>query len=270
MLQATSAIELAFRGLYVQPTLDLKEAIRQIVELCDAALRLNPTLPAALWCKARVAGFTLYGSDPQALGPMDSNRLAEMDALTSQAVAMDPSDANLLNARADALRVQHRFDAAVEARSRALQLNPALVETYAQAALDAIRMGAPQNALTLLKRQADIFPDVERTELHLIAKCRANVFLGLYDEAIASCEKASAGGVMGADEKILLAAAYAQKGEIAKAQAAKDGALRLRRNITIAYFKSRAIGQQSDTPAYDEKLERYFLPGLRKAGFPEK
>ena len=64
----------------------------------------------------------------------------------------------------------------------------------------------------------------------------------------------------------MLAAAYANRGDMAKAAAAKAEALRFSPGFTIALAKQ----QHGNSPEYVSLAEKYPYGGLRKAGFPEQ
>ena len=150
-----------------------------------------------------------------------------------------------------------------------MQLDPSQASTYGRQAWDQIYFGAPAEGLVTLAKEAEINPDSLRGDDYQSAVCRAHLALGHYDEAINSCDKAAGGGGgEDAGTQIFLAAAYAHKGEAAKALAARNRAQLLLPGITIGSWKG-ICSQFSDTPAYWEQQERYILPGMRKAGFSE-
>jgi tetratricopeptide (TPR) repeat protein len=80
-------------------------------------------------------------------------------------------------------------------------------------------MGRPAEALPLTANAIEINAADRSFELRVA--CRAYLQLGRYDDAIAACEKSAA-----EDEywtvHVYLVAAYAQKGEAAKAATAKS------------------------------------------------
>jgi hypothetical protein len=66
---------------------------------------------------------------------------------------------------------------------------------------------------------------------------------------------------------LVLAVAYANHGEMAKAAVAKAEALRTVPGLTIAQLRAK---RGSDNPEYLKLAEKYWYEGLRKAGVPEK
>ncbi len=101
-----------------------------------------------------------------------------------------------------------------------------------------------------------------------LANCEAYVLLGQFTKAIAACER-SASEDPHWMVHIALAAAYAQQGDLSRAAAARDKAISRQPKLTIATFKaSRKI--KADAPKQWEQYEKYWEPGLRKAGLREQ
>ena len=99
----------------------------------------------------------------------------------------------------------------------------------------------------------------------LFAACHAYVHLGRYKEALDRCERAVA-----SDNfywvYLDLVAAYAQTGDMARAEAAKAQLLKRVPDFTI----SRLLAKQfSSDPVWNEEIRTRFVPGWRKAGLPE-
>ncbi len=89
---------------------------------------------------------------------------------------------------------------------------------------------------------------------------------GHAEEAIATCEKAVSFHNSWLND-LLLAAAYANHGDMAKAAAAKADALRTVPGYTIAQLRAK---RYSEHPEYLKLAEMYRYAGLRKAGIPEQ
>jgi hypothetical protein len=90
--------------------------------------------------------------------------------------------------------------------------------------------------------------------------------LGQFDNAVSSCEKAAG---TNADWFITsyLTAAYANRGDLAKAKAARDALLRTVPGYTIAQIRAK---HYSDVPEYVKQAEANWYSGLRRAGIPER
>ena len=90
--------------------------------------------------------------------------------------------------------------------------------------------------------------------------------MGSYDKAISDCERAVALSDFWPWE-LFLVAAYAQKGDMAKAEMAKARLHKLQPVITIKRLKAMRV---SDNPIYIQMAETHIRDGLRKAGIPEE
>jgi tetratricopeptide (TPR) repeat protein len=167
------------------------------------------------------------------------------------------------------LRQQQRWEAALEANERARRLDPTRVGAIGQRADIFLAMGQPEQVLPLAEQGLALQASGYAAWL-LLCRCRANLALGQYDDAIVACEKAAALDDSGAppwSPHVYLAAAYALQGNDGRAQAEKTKLLMQRPGFSIAAFKALRI---SDTPAYVQQTERHLYPGLRKAGIPEQ
>ena len=96
--------------------------------------------------------------------------------------------------------------------------------------------------------------------------CMARLLMGRYNEAMIDCERVGALNGWHGDQ-LLLAAIYAQQGDMPKATLARAGALKKQPGITIANFW---WARASDVPAYRQQLDEHLNAGLRKAGIPER
>ena len=127
-----------------------------------------------------------------------------------------------------------------------------------------VHTGQPAEALRWLDKAFAVDPQLWGGVV--FERCRAYQGLGRYDDAIADCEKS----VVEYDwwlAHAYLVAAYAQKGEIAKAEAEKLILLKQQPGMTIADLKALRL---SNEPAYLQQTETHLYAGLRKAGIPEK
>jgi len=125
-------------------------------------------------------------------------------------------------------------------------------------------LGRPADALPLTDRAISLDPD--EPSIALRSACEAYLLLGKNDQAISTCERA-AGTNPDWFITSFLAAAYANRGDIEKASAAKEEMLRKVPGYTIAQLRAK---HYSDVPEYLKTAEATWYAGLRKAGFPEK
>ena len=143
-------------------------------------------------------------------------------------------------------------------------LNPTMPWPLLQRALIMVHTGQPAEALPWIEKAFAVDPQL--TILAVFLRCRAYQALGRYDDAIAACEKSVAGDDWWLVHAYLVAA-YAQKGETAKAEAEKVILLKQQPGVTIADLKALRL---SNEPAYLQQTETHLYAGLRKAGIPEK
>ena len=228
-------------------------------KLVDEALRLEPDLVPALVLRAAL--FHDEGEvDPNA----DRNRIArEQDRYTARAVQLDPTDSRAWSWRTQALASLGRWNAAFEANATEIRLEPYEGNGYLARADLMIVTARPAEALSLIDRALALRPD---DPWAAATACEAHLFAGEAERAIAACERAT-----GRENfwwtHLVLAAAYANHDEMAKAVAAKVEALRTVPGLTIAQLRAK---HGSDNPEYLKLAEKYWYEGLRKAGVPEK
>jgi adenylate cyclase len=234
--------------------------------LYDRALQLNPNLPAALMSQANVLAEIL-DRDQGA----DRNRLLrEYDQLSQRLIATAVGEARAWNIRADALQRQWRWEAALEANAKAQKLDPTRFGTMAQHAHILIDMGRPQEALVVLDAAFSLQPPASFAGWLSLNRCRAELALGRYDDAIDACEKAASGSDLyyrRLSVHMFLTAAYALQGNEGRAQSEKAKLLAQFPGASIAQFKANPI---SDAPTYLQQAEAHLYAGLRDAGIPEQ
>ena len=260
-----SAVELTLRAARLEneagdPLAGAIEAGR----LYDEAIRLDPAFAAAM-----VARVDNLHSQFWMVTPDRAHRerlVAQMDALSQRAVALDDKYPGAWYARTMALYLQGRFDAALEANAQFLRLDRYRGAPLVQRAWMMLYTGRTEEALDLANQAfARGFINTFEESFALGTRCAVQLRRGRYDEAIADCEKslASQDSLPGLPA---LVAAYAQKGEVGKAAAAKARLLQLQPTYSIAVDKAR---QASDNATYVEQSEAHLYAGLRKAGVPE-
>jgi adenylate cyclase len=232
-------------------------------KLFDQALRLDPNLTGAMEGRAEI----LLGQLSQDLHA-DHDRLAqELDEVSARAVNVDPDDVDAWLVRANALSWQWRWQAALEANTRASMLDPSGADALSQRARIMLKTGQPAEALAWIDKALTLEPQNNQTLGDaLYVRCRAYQALGRYDDAIATCEKSVVEDDWWGGHAYLVAA-YALKGETGKADAEKRILLKQQPGLTIAALKGQRV---SNDPAYLQQTEAHLYAGLLKAGIPEK
>jgi tetratricopeptide (TPR) repeat protein len=138
---------------------------------------------------------------------------------------------------------------------------------YADIQIDISR---PENALVVLDGASSLEPPASFAGWLALNRCRAELALGRYDDAIDACEKAASGSDLyyhRLSVHMFLTAAYALQGNDGRAQSEKVKLLAQWPGVSIAQFKARRI---SDARAYLQQTEAHVYAGLRKAGIPEQ
>ena len=256
--QGTSPAELVWRAMSVAGT-GTPEATRDAGKLLDKAIALEPRLVPALTNRALNLVYETE-IDPR----VDYARLLrQADDLSSRAVAIDSDDAYAWMTRAVVLGFGGQIEQALAAIALARRLDPTRKTPVVWHAWIMLIAGEPDKSLALLDEARAVLPDEMALELR--TACWANLDLGRYGEAAALCAKATA---MDADylSYALLAAAYANAGEPAKAAAAVTELRRLMPDFSVAVLSTKGYSTQS---RYAEQAEAHLYAGLRKAGIPD-
>ena len=256
-VSALNAPELVLRAFALGGEDPSLAGLRGAGKLVDEALRLEPDFVPALVLRA-----ALFHDEGEADPNADHDRIArEQDRYTARAVQLDSNDPAAWYWRIQALESLGRWNAALEASETEIKLDP--YRGYQSRADLMLLMGRPAEALALVDRALAL----RRGGLWAASTaCEAQFFAGQTEKAIATCERAT-----GIDDywriHLVLAAAYANHGDMAKAAAAKAEVLRIVPGFTIAQLRAKRL---SDNPEYLKLAEQYWYSGLRKAGLPEK
>ena len=254
---ATDARSLVDRANAIFTGEDLAST-RAARKLFEQAMERDPLLVAA-WTGHMRTLDAEHWSDFAA--GRDEKLLADIDRDSRRAIALDKQDPRSWAARARALGDQLQWQSAFEAIDRAQAIDPSRVPLYRSWLY--IMTGRSAEALQAIEERNAKRGRPDTNFLFLV--CHAHVHLGRYDQAIPECERAAAGDT---DYWVYLdlTAAYAQTGEVAKAEAAKAQLMRRVPDFTIARFLAKRF---SDNPVWIEEINTRVVPGLRKAGVPE-
>ena len=258
-LSTLSARELVLRAFELGGKDRSLAGLQAAGKLVDEALRLEPDLVPALVLRSAIMNDEA-DRDPHS----DRSRVfREQDRLTARAVRLDDTYPAAWNWRGVALAGLGRPDAALDAVAMAIKLEP--YEARWQMFRAQILVGAarPAEALAVVDQVLALNPTAGLT---MLVACEAHLLAGEIDQAITTCEKASARTNEVFDVQVMLAAAYADRGEMAKAAAAKADVLRYSPGFTIALAKQPHVND----PEYVKLADEYLYGGLRKAGFPEQ
>lgn len=228
--------------------------------LYQEALRLNPNLVPAL---AGLA-YTYSTELEESAHPDRSVLLSEDDQISSRAIALDPTSIDAWFAREGALMFLGRWDEALVAADRITELDASNVGGLLQRAWILIQIGKPAEAVPYIEKALAVDPLAQNWPYHFM--CKAQLFMGHYDEAVAACEKASGENNWWL-QLVYLCAAYAQHGDSEKAATARDALLKRKPGYTVAQYRDT---YQASPPAFFALVDRHLAAGLRKAGVPER
>ncbi|HEX7273525.1 MAG TPA: adenylate/guanylate cyclase domain-containing protein [Casimicrobiaceae bacterium] len=235
----------------------------------EEVLSLDPDFVPALATEANII-ISQLSEETEANSPRVRQEKEDLERLSSRAVVLGESDSWAWQIRAEALTWLGRWEEALAANDHARALDPGSVRRVLDRARVLLRMGRADEALSVIQKARAMDPprtaDVVDASYFSGIECLTNLALGNYREATPQCEQVGASGSSWRAQ-VLLVAVYAQQNEMAKADAAKSAALRLRPTLSIAQLKAMP---QAGNQLYLDLLEMRYYPGLRKAGIPEK
>jgi DNA-binding winged helix-turn-helix (wHTH) protein/TolB-like protein/tetratricopeptide (TPR) repeat protein len=255
-----TATDIWLRGAAIDiRRLDGASAARKLFE---QALELDPRLVGAML----FVGFT-YERELD-LNPADGDRIRrDIDELSLRAIATDRTDTRAWVLRVMALFFNNRLEEALDAIAELQRIEPNHVVARGWRGVVLIALGRSEEALVELDQGIALDPSGRDIAFLLRQKCKAYSYLGQYEKAIPTCEK-SATDRQFMYPFIYLTADYAQLGEMDKAASAKTQLLKLNPGFTIARLTLSLPPPRN--PVWMHQAETYVIPGLRKAGIPEK
>ena len=153
-----------------------------------------------------------------------------------------------------------RYDEALAANRRVLELNPNHAEGHAQRGLILSHVGRPAEALEAIRIAMRLDPRHPFFYVWILGQ--AQFLLKQTEEAIAQFEKSIKSNPDFVIGHLMLASAYAHVGRIEDAQWEAEEILVLLPDFTLTAEREKAAYKD---PAHLE----YYLEGLRKAGLPE-
>ena len=154
-------------------------------KLVDEALRREPDLVPALVLRSAIMNDEA-DLDPHA----DRGRVfREQDRLTARAVRLDATYPAAWNWRGVALAGLGRPDAALDAIAMAIKLEPYETRWQMFRAQTLVGAARPAEALALVDQALALYPT---GGMPVMVACEAHLLAGEIDQAIATCEKASA------------------------------------------------------------------------------
>ena len=254
-----TASDLALQGwaaLYKPTTPETREEARRLFE---RALELDPqTLRAVTGLSLTLANLVINGQSPN---PAEDLRRA--DALSQQAVRLDPNNAAARAQRARVLQAQRRQHEAAEEYRVSLQINGNIPTTTLFLGETLVFTGRSADAIPLFERAIELSPRDAGLSTWQFEMGRAMILLRRDDEALIWLSKSVATNPRLAYGQLYYAAIMAIRGDLSAARAALATAGRLNPNyMTLAKFRATDL---SDDPTYVAQ-RAYVEEALRKAG----
>jgi len=225
----------------------------------ESALRIDPNFVPAMVS----VGYTLLSEldlDPA----VDHAQILErLDSISKHAVSRDPASAPAWQLRAESLARQWRWEAALDASSKALELDPGRAFAYGERASLLVLLGRPAEAVAAVDKALGLAE--QRSGYVLFQKCRAETALGRYREAVDSCQRSISREEWWMQHAYLVAC-YALMDDARNLATARDTMARMHPGLSIARFKALRL---SNVPEYERQAEEHLYRGLRKAGIRE-
>ena len=237
---------------------------QQVEDLYRQALALEPNHPGAM---VRLANILVLQPDnfPSHMDKSTKEKkFAEGRDLALKVMELDPDNPELYVA-IGAYALHHGdLAGARRASETMLSLRPKHRNAYLNLAYMSFQEGEPRRAIELLTQAINLDPKhLHEFVFHMMGS--AYLMLGDNDAAIEWLLRSSEKNPSLGRTSALLAMAYANKGEDAKARAAVAEACRLDPNTKLSTFDD----QRASSAAYKEWFESKLVPAWRKAGLPE-
>lgn len=224
------------------------------------ALAGDPRFVPALAGLYRVTALDLVDDS----GASHDSGVKALDEISLRAVDADRDDPVVWHMRQDALAREWRWKAAFEANDVALRIDPYRGAALADRARLLMLTGRAEQALPVIDHAIALDDRSPNLPWFLQLKCAAELRLGNYDDAIDQCERALAHSEYWMRD-LYLVAAYADKGDDARAAMARDALAKREPGVTIARLRALAL---SNDPIFRRETETQIYRGLQLAGIP--
>jgi TolB-like protein/cytochrome c-type biogenesis protein CcmH/NrfG len=252
---SSAAYDVLLRGLE-QFHLSSPESVREARRLFKRAIEMDPNYARAYanvaLTHASEVNFVWYKDKEESirLGLEYADKAMELDANIPQ----------IYFTRSALYLAQQKYDAAIEAARRTVEVHPNYADGYGMLAFASLWAGNFPEALEAIRKVKQI--DSQISYLDLALEARTLFFMKRYDEAVGLIETSVARNSTFDRTQLLLAAIYAQLDRLDDAAWAVEEALVINPEISLDYERRKAYYRRS------EDVEHY-IEALRKAGVPE-
>jgi tetratricopeptide (TPR) repeat protein len=259
------ALDYIFRGRAANAKPPSPEKYEEAIGLFERALTLDPqSVEAKTLLAGTLAGRVLDGMTRSAA--LDVKRAED---LVREVLAASPLSTGAHWAKGQLLRAQNKFDEAIPEYETVLASNRNSAGVLHALALCKMLTGSIEETIPLEEQAIRLSPRAPLIGNFYEWIGRVHLLQSRIDEAIVWFEKARSTNPRHPNPHILLAAAYALKGETERA-AAELAEARAQKGagsyLSIAQLKRRYLG----VPKVRALFEATYFAGLRKAGMPEE
>jgi TolB-like protein/class 3 adenylate cyclase/Tfp pilus assembly protein PilF len=254
------AIDYILRGRAVLTNPISRENYDKAEEYFNKALTLDPkSVDAAAYM---AVALTVRVTDELTDSPEEDLHRAEQ--LAAQALAAAPNDGLAHYAKAQVLRAQSRFKAAIPEYETAIALEPSRAPAYAHVGWCKFLTGSAEDALPYFEHAIRLNPSGPGIAPWYGRMGVIQLLESHTDDAVLSLEKASSENARLPFVHAYLAAAYALKGQTERAHAELAEAQKL----SNAYSNLANVEKSTwfDNAKIRALAEATYFPGLRKAG----
>jgi adenylate cyclase len=259
------ALDYIFQGRAIWNRPRSRETTAEAISRFERALALDPTSAEAqsflaIALVGRVLDFASNSEDAD---------LKRADELTTKAVMASPRSAQAHFAKGDVWRARRQCKEAIPEYEAALALDRNFASASASIGRCQIYIGQIEAGIAAEERAFRLSPRGGYDATFYFRIGEGHLLLAQIDKAIVWLEKARDGNSAFSYIPAYLAAAYALKGETARAVAELAEARRLCQSCykSIAHMRARSRYETSDVRA---RAEATLYAGLRKAGVPEE
>ena len=179
----------------------------------------------------------------------------------ARALELDDSIPQIYLTRSALYLAQRKYDAAIEAGRRTIEVHPNYADGHATLAFVLSYAGRLDEALAAIRRAKQINP--QYSYIYLAVEGRILFLLGRYEEAVVLLEQSVERNPAMVRAKLSLTATYAQLGRIDDAAWEVEEVLAIRPDLSLESIRQEANYKKS------RDIDHY-IEALRKAGMPEQ
>ena len=238
----------------------------QIFSMFEHALALDPrSVDAQSWLAAVLAGRVMNGMSDSAVAD-----IKRAEGMAAQALAASPRSPLARFAKGQVLRAQGRLEDAIPEYEAVIAFNRNWMHAISALGQCKLFTGSMEEAILIQEQAIRLSPRDPNIGVWYLQIGRVHLLQERTDEAIVWLEKARSSNAAHPLLRAHLAAAYALKGETARAVAELAESRRLSGDDRYSSIARWWAVEFFGVPKIRALYEATFVAGLRKAGMPEK